>query len=364
MGESQESGCQETIKHYGDIFFLASGYAVCSALLVVINKWALVWFPFGATLTAIQFGSAALTVRLLGAVGIVEVDPLEYGKVMAFLPAVVLFYISIASNLKLLEHANVDTFIVVRSCTPLATLCVDIVVSKVPVPSAKSFATLILIIFGAIGYVYTDEGVKWNAYAWSLLYLVAMTVDQVFIKKVVMNVKLTRWGIVYYNNVIAACMMPVGSLATGEASRLRDQWASGAIWKLTQQEAMLPVVVSCAFGIGISYFGLNARKALTATAFTVLGVVCKFGTVLINTLVWSRHAPPSAIGCVCVCILGGILYQQVEKEKVLTPTPKDDHKEPPSKNIESAGAGGTAAKTSASVRSSSRGGGDSPSRGH
>jgi len=340
------------MKHYGDIVHLASGYAVCSALLVVINKWALVWFPFGATLTAIQFATAALTVKLLGCFGIVEVDPLEYGKVMAFLPAVVLFYISIASNLKLLEHGNVDTFIVVRSCTPLATLGMDILITGAAIPSGKSVATLVLIILGAIGYVITDEGVKWSAYMWSLLYLVAMTVDQVFIKKIVMNVKLSRWGLVYYNNIIAVCMMPFGSMATGEAQRLMDQVNTGAIWKLTQQESLLPVLVSCAFGVGISYYGLNARKALTATAFTVLGVVCKFGTVLINTLVWTRHAPPLGIACVCVCILGGILYQQVEKEKVLTVAPKEEPKEPAA-NVEVEQAT-PPFKSAAAVRSSSR----------
>eukprot|EP00662_Eupelagonemidae_sp_cell21_P057011 gene57011-biopygen72852 len=74
--------------------------------------------------------------------------------------------------------------------------------------------------------------------------------------------------------------------------------------------------------MGISYFGLNARRALTATAFTVLGVVCKFGTVLVNTLAWDLHATPFGIGCVCVCIFGGILYQHAEEEKSLTPAVK------------------------------------------
>eukprot|EP01062_Namystynia_karyoxenos_P048359 TRINITY_DN3677_c0_g1_i1.p1 TRINITY_DN3677_c0_g1~~TRINITY_DN3677_c0_g1_i1.p1 ORF type:complete len:374 (+),score=119.54 TRINITY_DN3677_c0_g1_i1:71-1123(+) len=313
-----------TCRKHADVMGLVVGYSSCSALLVVINKWALTVYPYGATLTAIQFGSAAVVVRALGYAGVVDVDPLEWSKVIAFLPAVILFYISVASNLKLLEHANVDTFIVVRSCTPLATLGVDMAVSNIPTPSVKSIASLVLIIIAACGYVVTDEGFKWDAYFWALLYLVAMTVDQVVIKKVVTNVKLSRWGLVFYNNLIAACMMPVGCLVTGEATRLRIQLAQGALGVMLTPKVILPVVMSCAFGIGISYFGLNTRRALTATAFTVLGVVCKFGTVLINTIVWSRHASAFGVFCVCVCILGGILYQQAEQEKVLTPAPAAD----------------------------------------
>lgn len=348
------------MKTYGEVLFLVMGYSTCSALLVVINKWALVHFPFGATLTALQFGTAAITVRLLGAFGVVELDALEFSKVWAFLPAVILFYISVASNLKLLQYANVDTFIVVRACTPLATLCVDLMVSNIPWPSRKSVACLVLIVVAACGYVATDEGFAWNAYGYALLYLCAMTTDQVVIKKVVMNVKLTRWGLVYYNNLIAACMMPVGSFLTGEYHRIMEQYYSGALWTLVRMDVACPVIASCVFGVGISYFGLNTRRALTATAFTVLGVVCKFGTILVNTAVWDRHAQPVGIGCACVCIAGGILYQQTEKEKVLTPMPaakveEQKEKEKPPPPVPPAAASASLPGGTAAVRSASRG---------
>merc|ERR1712216_468219 len=86
----------------------------------------------------------------------------------------------------------------------------------------------------------------------------------------------------------------------------------------TEGDALGPVLASCAFGISISYFGLNARKTLQATAFSVLGVVCKFGTVLINTLLWEHHASPLGIFWLCVCIAGGILYQQAMKGAAIT----------------------------------------------
>ena len=51
---------------------------------------------YGANLTAMQFGFSAVVAFLLGAIGLVEVDKLEMSKVLKFLPAVILFYISIA----------------------------------------------------------------------------------------------------------------------------------------------------------------------------------------------------------------------------------------------------------------------------
>merc|ERR1712032_20812 len=111
------------------------------------------------------------------------------------------------------------------------------------------------------------------------MYLLAMSMDTVVIKHIISHVELGAWGLVYYNNLLALCFMPVGSFVTGEIFTLARHYKHGALAVLLSPAALLPVVISCVFGVAISYFGLNTRRALTATAFTVVGVVCKFGTV-------------------------------------------------------------------------------------
>eukprot|EP01062_Namystynia_karyoxenos_P048360 TRINITY_DN3677_c0_g2_i1.p1 TRINITY_DN3677_c0_g2~~TRINITY_DN3677_c0_g2_i1.p1 ORF type:complete len:413 (+),score=108.33 TRINITY_DN3677_c0_g2_i1:78-1241(+) len=310
--------CACVPNQYREVVFYAAGFSVSSSLLVVINKWALLRFPYGATLTAIQFGVSALVAKAIGVFGIDEVDPLRWNAVLAFIPAVVLFYVSVATNLKLLEHAHVDTYIVTRSLVPISTLGLEMAVLKSPWPGMATFCSLVLILVGACGYVATDRGFNWAAYTYAATYLVAFTVDQVLIKKIVTDVKLTRWGLVYYNNVLALCLMPIGGWVTGEWSKLNSAIEKGALSALFRWNVLGPVLVSCVFGVSISFFALNARRSLTATAFTVLGVVCKFFTVFINTAVWDQHASPFGVACVCVCIAGGVLFQQLEKSRVMT----------------------------------------------
>eukprot|EP01059_Diplonema_ambulator_P030176 TRINITY_DN5065_c1_g2_i1.p1 TRINITY_DN5065_c1_g2~~TRINITY_DN5065_c1_g2_i1.p1 ORF type:complete len:347 (+),score=72.61 TRINITY_DN5065_c1_g2_i1:81-1121(+) len=318
----EDSLCPERCGQYADVIFLASGFALSSSLLVVINKWALQNFKFGATLTAIQFAVSAGFAFLLGLSGYAEVDALDYKKVKAFMPAVCMFYISVATNLKLLESANVDTYIVVRSCVPLFTLGLEVVYLKSPFPGMKTVACLVLIFLGACGYVATDSEFKWSAYSYALAYLCAFTVDQVLIKKIVMDTNLTRWGLVYYNNLLALVLMPAGGFLTGEWFKLHNQLQASNISEvLMKPNVLMPVLLSCAFGLSISFFALNARRALTATAFTVLGVICKFVTVFVNTIIWDAHADRFGILCVCVCILGGILFQKVQGSAVVTPVP-------------------------------------------
>ena len=227
----------EIIQAYGYIIFLTVGYSISAGLLVVINKWALVCltpplslpFPppsnqhfiqlhysYGANLTALQFGFSALIAWLIGLFKVDEVDQLEGSKMWQFLPAVVMFYISVAANLKLLQHANVDTYIVVRACVPLITCFLEIKIMGTPVPSVKTLMSMVLIVASSIVYIMTDSDFKWAAYMYAILYMLAMAIDTILIKKVVEDVSLTRWGLVFYNNAIALAFFPIGSVATGD----------------------------------------------------------------------------------------------------------------------------------------------------
>lgn len=290
-----------------DIAFVAVGYALSSSCLVVINKWALITWPYSTTLTFLQLTVSWMAAMAAGKMGLVEVDALRWSKIKAFAPACLIFFIAIACNMKLLQHANVDTFIVLRSCVPLLTRLAESAFFGTSLPSQRVLGTLALIILGAIGYVMIDEDFSITAYYWGLAYIASMVTDTLLVKKVVTEVELTPWGLVLYNNFIASLLYPLFCFSTGEYKEVTVA-LSHLIDGTTDYG---PVLASCAFGIMISYFGMNARKKLRATSFSVLGVICKFATVVVNTLAWDYHASPAGIGFMCMSLMGGIAYQKV-----------------------------------------------------
>lgn len=284
---------------------LALGYATTSATLSVVNKWALVGFPYSGTLTLAQFGFAAATVRLLSLCRVVEAEALEFALAARFFPAVAMFYASIACNMRLLTHATVDTFVVCRSLVPVMTQLGEVFVLHKPAPSAQAVVCLVTIAVGAVGFAaHNVDGVSATVVAWASLYICCISLDMLVVKRVVSKVELSRWGYVYYNNALALFLYPAWLCMTGEAVALR------AVDVAVLKTSVGPVFVSCAIGLGISFFGLNARKALSPTAFTVLGAACKFLSIIINALCWSRHAPVEAVPWLCVALAGSLLYQQ------------------------------------------------------
>ena len=60
----------------------------------------------------------------------------------------------------------------------------------------------------------------------------------------------------------------------------------------------------------IRYTGWLCRGMVSATTYTLVGVVNKFLTVLLNVIMWDKHSSPVGLAAVCVCLLAGMFYQQ------------------------------------------------------
>ena len=242
----------------------------------------------------------------------------------------------------MLQHANVETFIVFRSITPLIVAVADPFFRPhvAQLPSSKTAASLVLIFLGAAGYTNFDSTFSVTSYGWGVAYVVIFCVEMIYVKDVVSHIKLSNWGLVYYNNGIGALMSIVvfllfdesgavgraltpaphsGAATLARRSRSLLAAAQGALgasdsggaseWSL----AVTGVVVSCVFGLGISFFGFSVRRKISATGFTVMGCTNKLLTLLVNTLAWDRHASPAGQACLLVCIAGGVAYGEFSK---------------------------------------------------
>ncbi|KAL3524156.1 hypothetical protein ACH5RR_016990 [Cinchona calisaya] len=295
------------------VYGIAAGYCISASLLSIINKWAVMKFPYPGALTALQYFTSAAGVLLCGSLKIIEHDRLELLTMWRFLPAAIMFYLSLFTNSELLLHANVDTFIVFRSAVPIFVAVGETLYLHQPWPSLKTWASLATIFAGSVLYVMTDYQFTVTAYTWAFAYLVSMSIDFVYIKHVVMTIGLNTWGLVLYNNLEALILFPVELLVMGELKKIKDEISDESDWYSFQ--VVLPVGLSCLFGLAISFFGFSCRRTISATGFTVLGIVNKLLTVVINLVIWDNHSTFVGTVGLLICMMGGILYQQSTSNK-------------------------------------------------
>ena len=175
-------------------------------------------------------------------------------------------------------------------------------------PGARSWASLGATFCGALLYACVDANFEIRAYSWLCCWYLIFAFDQVYIKYVVDNVVLSAWGRTYYVNLLAAPPVFFVGICTREFIFLKT-----FIWT---RHAVLYLSMSCILGVLMSFSSLLLRRLVSATTFTVIGNMCKIATVVLNCLVWDKHATAQGLGALSICFLGGVTYQQAPLRSV------------------------------------------------
>ena len=113
---------------------------------------------------------------------------------------------------------------------------------------------------------------------------------------------MTSWGRVYYTNLLSLLPVTMLGLAFNEQQLIMDfTWTGPSVYAL---------IMSCICGVAMSYSAFWLRSLVSATSFTVVGIVCKIATVVVNLLIWDKHATPTGLVALGVCLFAGSIYQQ------------------------------------------------------
>lgn len=310
---------------FSDLIVPVLGYMTCSSLMLLANKMAVHFIPSPSLLLLIQIGFSVLGVLLLGAVGAIDVRLASPRQLLRFLPAAIVFAATMFTNMNTLRHANVETLIVFRASTPLALSVLDWLVLGRELPCARSCASLLACVCGALGYVAFDAGWNPRAFAWVAAWYGVFIADQVLVKYIfnslssekdekdekdaaaARRLRDSNWDRMLAMNLVALLPLAGAGLATGE---LLDPAAAVQLLRSGDAVGLGTLLFSCFAAIGISYFATLCRSKLSATSFALAGNICKVVTILLNVLVWDKHASAESLGCLAVCLVSAGFYTQ------------------------------------------------------
>jgi len=165
-----------------------------------------------------------------------------------------------------------------------------------------------------------DHAFDIRAYSWLAVWYCSFTVYEVVVKHMCDTVALDNWTRVIYTNAMAGILL---ALALPFARQEREIVAAVA-WNNATVSTML---ASCLIGIGVSHSAYVMRSACSATLSAVVGILCKVLTVLINIVVWDKHASLAELGFLAIGLLSGALYQQAPIRKEANNSTSDPERE-------------------------------------
>mmetsp|Transcript_20394 Transcript_20394/g.29502 ORF Transcript_20394/g.29502 Transcript_20394/m.29502 type:complete len:301 (-) Transcript_20394:205-1107(-) len=291
--------------------FAVGGYMLCSACLLISNKLAVHLLPAPSFILFAQLTGTVLVVQIANGMGYIECDKLQKDKALKFLPVALIFLSTIFLNIKSLQYANVETFMIFRFSTPLLISVADYAYLGRELPSSRSWVCLFALLVGAVGYGTTDSAFQVEGYAFCAVWYLVFCLDQIYLKHITNTVKMdSNWGRVYYSNLLAALPLVVPFvLNPSEIEAVKAMDTNGFI----------ALMVSVALGAAMSYFAWMARSLLAATSFTIVGNVCKILTIAINVTLWEKHASSFGVGCLMFCLFAAYFYKQAPMRGVSLP---------------------------------------------
>ena len=280
-------------------------YSFCSGTLLIINKALTLTFP-PAQLGAIQFVTTVILCLVCGKLNLVKLTPLTRENVIPYAKYSVLFLIGVYSNMKTLEHSNVDTVIVFRSSTPIAVCFADSFFMNRELPSTRSKLAMLCMLVGSLLYVKTDAAFKLegiSTYMWVMIYYANFSVEMVYAKRITRDVKVELGTSVLLTNLFALPFMTGISLATdGIPTDLLSTMAGNT-------PATILLVASCIIGFAIGFSAWWCRSLVSATSFTVVGIVNKILTVFLNIVLWDKHSSFVGTLCLLLTLFAGTVYK-------------------------------------------------------
>jgi len=293
----------------GAIILAIVSYSLCSSSLLLLNKIVLTFFPFPSYVTTFQFAFAIIAVTMFQFFDFVRIKEINMEIVQSYGMYVILFMSGIYANMRALETSNVETVIVARACTPLIVSVLDYHFMGRHAPSMKSTASMLAIVMGASYYVMNDEkfsGEGASSYKWAIAYMILIALEMTFGKHVKNKVETTLWESVYYTNLLSVVPMLIWATLMGEYEKTMAPGKSVTL-------GITFLVLSSIVGVAIGYSSWNARSLVSATSFTLVGVVNKFLTILVNLMIWDKHANMKGIFGLLVCLGGATFYRQAPK---------------------------------------------------
>lgn len=238
----------------------------------------------------------------------------QFAKLKRYLPASAMFLVTLVGSNRILAETDVNTFVVVRATIPIFCAFLEMLVFDFPCPPKMSLLMFVFLVTGVVIYVQSNFMMVATGVKWIIIYVITMPVDAVLIKQALNDVKLPPWSMAFYNNFLGVCSFPLAALCAGEFSVFQPQTYIAAV----SPQAALPLSVACLAGVAISFFQMNVRNAITATAFMMLGVSNKLLTLFLNKIMLQGKSTVMGTIGILLALFSCVGWQQVMKDRVLT----------------------------------------------
>lgn len=282
-------------------------YSGCSVGMVLVNKSLassynhLIDGDLNFLLVVFQAIAAVICVEFCKFAGWVEYPTFNLRTAQLWAPVNILFCGMLFTGMTSLEHNSVPMVTVFKNITNIMTTVGDCIIYGASVEFLVICAFGIMLA-GAVLAAKNDTDVTTTGLFWMLANCVCTSGYVLYLKYATKSVKLSKFGMVFYNNVLCTLFLLPVSLMNGE---IRTFLSTPALHTMDY-------AVKNAFagfvGFFLNFASLNCVAQTGPTTYAMIGSLNKVPIAIMGYFIFDNVISEETWKFICISLIGGILY--------------------------------------------------------
>lgn len=279
----------------------------------VLNKSLVTALGAPCLITAIQMFSSVACLVALQWPKLMQIQSKH--KTWLFIPLI--FTGMLLSSLYTYQYMNLSMFTIVRNLAPMVCLPIEMAVmpaGKGPTVSLGMMASLAVMLGGAMAYGFDSTAMVSVAGLWCAVVNMVMGISDRLAQRRLLTEEcrdLPTEACAFLNNFVGLIPSLILAGFIGEVSAVTG--VKNAKW--TDPQIVFLLILSCAIGLGISYFGLATQRAISATSVMVLQNMQRIGVILMGVVFFGDNILSwNAMLGVVLSIGGSVWYSKQQMD--------------------------------------------------
>jgi GDP-mannose transporter len=282
-------------------------YYFCSVSMVLLNKTISYGLDPevkeklpGLSIVLFQCVIAVVLVESARLLKIVEYPPFDFQTALSWLPLNVIFVGMLSSGFVAMIYVSVPMITVIKNLTNLITVFGDWYLFGERVTYVTITAILMMTI-GAIMAGFNDLEFSFVGYCWMAVNCLCTSSYTLYMRYASTSIKLPRFGMVYYNNLLSAAMLLPICLVRREYEVFYDP-------RLTTSYLWICNTFAGIIGFYLNFASLWCVSATSATTYAIVGSLNKVPITVLGFVLFNAKMTTYGILYVVLATLGGYLY--------------------------------------------------------
>ncbi|GMI52567.1 hypothetical protein ScalyP_jg5386 [Parmales sp. scaly parma] len=233
--------------------------------------------------------------------GWVKYPHFDIDTAIQWAPVNVLFCGMLFTGMGSLQHNSVPMVTVFKNVANIFTAIGDNIFFGNPVePLVRaSFAVMMC---GAVAATYNDSSITTNGLIWMLMNCITTSGYCLYMKYATKTIKLSKFGMVYYNNVLATFLLAPVVLLNGE---IREFFIRT---DLHNASYALHNIFAGFVGFFLNFASLSCVAATGPTTYIIIGSLNKIPTAFLGVFIFRTELSKETWFFVSISMVGGFLY--------------------------------------------------------